>query len=37
MMGPDEVTKIIIEGTGNVPDKVVELFGIIPRAVQQIF
>lgn len=37
MLGPDDVVDAIKEGSANVPDKVQELYGIIPRAVFDIF
>ena len=37
MLGPDDVVDAIKEGSDNVPDKVQNLYGIIPRAVFDIF
>lgn len=37
MLGPDDVVDAIKDGSDNVPEKVQELYGIIPRAVFDIF
>lgn len=37
MLGPDDVVDAIKEGSDNVPEKVQMLYGIIPRAVFDIF
>ena len=37
MLGPDEVVDLIKEGAESVPEDVQQLYGIIPRAVFDIF
>lgn len=37
MLGPDDVVDAIKEDSTNVPDSIQELYGIIPRAVFDIF
>lgn len=37
MLGPDEVTQEIVKGSQNVPDEIQRLYGIIPRAMADIF
>ena len=38
MLGPDEVVEAIKEGgSGSIPEEVQEMYGIIPRAIGDIF
>ena len=38
MLGPDEVGEAIKEGgSGSIPEEVQEMYGIIPRAIGDIF